>query len=183
VILYVNACVRAESRTDRIARALLGKLGGEFEEVRLAEEKPEPLSGERLERRTALIEKGDYSDPMFRCARQFRAAGIIVIAAPFWDFSFPALLKDYLENIYVTGLVSEYGPDGMPRGLCRGKKLYYVTTAGGPYFPEYSYDYVRALAVQCFGIPETELIKAEMLDVEGFDAEAIVSETIRRLNG
>jgi len=32
-----------------------------------------------------------------------------------------------------------------------------------------------------FGIPETELIKAEMLDVEGYDAEIIVDETIRNL--
>ena len=181
MILYVNACVRRESRTDRIARALLAKLGGEVEEVRLAEEKPEPLSEERLGRRTRLIEKGDYSDPMFRLAKQFRAAEAIVIAAPYWDLSFPAVLKAYLENIYVTGLVSEYGPDGMPRGLCRGRKLYYVTTAGGPFFPEYSYDYVRALAVNCFGIPETELIKAEMLDVEGFDAEELVRQTIRQL--
>lgn len=27
-----------------------------------------------------------------------------------------------LENIYVTGLVSEYGADGMPHGLCLAKK-------------------------------------------------------------
>ena len=33
--LYVNACVRRESRTDRIAKALLQKLGGEYEEVKL----------------------------------------------------------------------------------------------------------------------------------------------------
>ena len=35
MILYVNACVRPESRTDRIARALLEKLGGEYEELNL----------------------------------------------------------------------------------------------------------------------------------------------------
>ena len=100
-----------------------------------------------------------------------------MISAPFWDLSFPAILKTYLENIYVTGLVSEYDESGIPRGLCRAKKLYYVTTAGGPYLPDYSYDYIRALATVCFGIPETELIKTEMLDVEGFDAEALVTKT------
>jgi len=183
MILYVNACVRENSRTDRIARALLRKLGGETEEVKLAEELPEPLSEARLRRRTELIEKGDYADPMFRLARQFQAAEAIVIAAPYWDLSFPAVLKAYLENIYVTGLVSEYGADGTPRGLCRAEKLWYVTTAGGPYVPDYSYDYIRALAVGCFGIPETELIRAEMLDVEGFDAEEIVEQAIRDLTG
>ena len=115
---------------------------------------------------------------MFRLARQFQQADVIVIAAPYWDLSFPAVLKAYLENIYVTGLVSEYGADGIPHGLCRAKKLYYVTTAGGPYLPDYSYDYLRALAVGCFGIPETELIKAEMLDVDGFDAQALVEQAV-----
>ena len=181
MILYVNSCVREGSRTHRIAEALLQKLGGEAEEVKLAEEMPPPLTAERLQRRTELIEKGDYSDPMFRLARQFQAAELIVIAAPYWDLSFPAVLKAYLENIYVTGLVSEYGPDGMPHGLCRARKLYYVTTAGGPYLPDFSYDCIRALATSCFGTPETELIKAEMLDVEGYDAEKLVGEAIEKL--
>ena len=176
MILYVNACVRGESRTDRIARVLLGRLGGKQEEVRLSEDTPEPLSAKRLARRTALIERGDYADPMFRYARQFQRADTIVIAAPYWDLSFPAVLRTYLENVYVTGLVSEYTPEGIPHGLCRARKLWYVTTAGGPYVPDFSYDYIRALATRCFGIPETELVMAEMLDVEGFDAETIVRE-------
>ena len=169
--LYINACVRACSRTDRIARALLQALGGDCEELKLSEEAPEPLSEERLQLRTELIERQDFAHPMFRLARQFQQADVIVIAAPYWDLSFPAVLKAYLENIYVTGLVSEYG-------VCRAKKLYYVTTAGGPYLPDYSYDYLRALAVGCFGIPETELIKAEMLDVDGFDAQALVEQAV-----
>ncbi|MBQ4349790.1 MAG: NAD(P)H-dependent oxidoreductase [Clostridia bacterium] len=183
MILYVNACVRSESRTDRIARVLLGRLGGKQEEVRLSEDTPEPLSAKRLARRTELIERGDYADPMFRYARQFQRADTIVIAAPYWDLSFPAVLRTYLENVYVTGLVSEYTPEGIPHGLCRARKLWYVTTAGGPYVPDFSYDYIRALATRCFGIPETELVFAEMLDVEGFDAETIVRETADRIAG
>jgi len=183
MILYVNACVRSESRTDRIARVLLGRLGGKQEEVRLSEDTPEPLSAKRLARRTALIERSDYADPMFRYARQFQQADTIVIAAPYWDLSFPAVLRTYLENVYVTGLVSEYTPEGIPHGLCRARKLWYVTTAGGPYVPDFSYDYIRALATRCFGIPETELVFAEMLDVEGFDAETIVRETADRIAG
>ena len=181
MVLYVNACVRECSRTNRIARALLSALGGAYEEVKLSEEALEPLSEERLNLRTALIEQRDYSHPMFDYARQFQRADTIVISAPFWDLSFPAILKLYLENIYVTGLVSEYDESGMPRGLCRAKKLYYVTTAGGPYIPDYSYDYIHALATQCFGIPETELIKAEMLDVEGFDTEGLVRQAVMEI--
>ena len=183
MILYVNACVRPDSRTNRIARALLERLGGEQEEIVLANEELLPLSEERLFKRTEFIEKGDYSDPMFRPARQFQRAEEIVIAAPFWDLSFPAILKLYLENIYVTGLVSAYAQDGTPRGLCRAKKLWYVTTAGGPYVPDFSYDHLRVLARDYFGIPETELICAEMLDVQGYDAQALVEKAIETIKG
>ena len=178
MVLFVNACVRSDSRTEQLARALLERLDGEQEEVKLSEADLQPLSEERLLRRTELIGKGQFSDPMFRLARQFRRADLIVVAAPYWDLSFPAILKLYLENIYVTGLVSEYTETGEPRGLCRARKLWYVTTAGGPYVPDFSYDYIRALATGCFGIPETELVMAELLDVQGYDAEVIVAERI-----
>jgi len=182
MILYVNACVREGSRTQKIASALLEKLGGKYEEVRLAGEGFCPLSDDMLKKRTDLIAKRDYSDPMFSAAKKFALADVIVIAAPYWDLSFPAVLKTYLENIYVTGIVSEYGPDGIPHGLCRAGSLYYVTTSGGPYMPDFSYDYVKGLAAHCFGIRKTSLIKAEMLDVQGFDADGIVKDAILSLD-
>lgn len=181
MILYINSCVRNESRTDRIARALLEKLGGEYEELKLDELKLVPLSKAALEKRTEMVGKGDYSSPMFRYAKQFAGADKIVISAPFWDLSFPAALKIYIENIYVTGIVSRYGTDGKPIGLCKAEKLYYVTTAGGPYVPDYSFDYIKDLAIRCFGMKEAVLIKAEMLDVDGFSAEEIVNRAIERL--
>jgi len=181
MVLYVNACVRKESRTERLAKALLKRLGSEYEEVKLAGEKLQPLSEEMLDRRTERIERREYSDPMFRLARQFQKADEIVIAAPYWDLSFPAILKLYLENVYVTGLVSAYTESGEPHGLCRAGKLWYVTTAGGPYVPDFSYAYIRTMARDYFGIPETELIAAEMLDVQGYDAAGIVENKIREI--
>ncbi len=181
MILYVNACPRGDSRTDRLARALLERLGGAREEIRLSDTGLVPLSEERLAKRTALIEAQCYDDKMFALARQFQRADEIVVAAPYWDLSFPAILKLYVENIYVSGLVSEYTAEGLPHGLCRAKKLWYVTTAGGPYQPDFSYGYWQCLATQFFGIPETELIAVGMLDVEGFDSEALLAEKIEEI--
>ena len=91
--LYINCCVREESRTNRLARAVLKKLGGDFTEVKLYEENLRPLDRETLNKRTALIEQGDYSDKLFDYAKQFAGADTIVIAAPYWDLSFPAPLN------------------------------------------------------------------------------------------
>ena len=167
--LYINCCVREESRTDRLARAVLQKLGGDFTELNLYEVNLKPLDKKTLNKRTALIEQGDYSDPIFDYAKQFASADSIVIAAPYWDLSFPATLKTYIENIYVTG-----------RDLCKAQELYYVTTAGGPYDPTYSYGYIESLAKNFFGIPTTHLVKAEMLDIVGNDAEEILRRKIEK---
>lgn len=176
--LYINSCVRPESRTDRLAKALLSTLGEAYTEIKLDSEPLEPLNGETLALRTALLEKGELAHPMFRYARQFSEADTVVISAPFWDFGFPAKLKTYLEQIYVTGIVSRYGADGMPVGLCRAKKLWYVSTAGGTFYPQYSYHYLRDLAKMAFSIPETALLCAEGLDIVGNDPEAILQKAI-----
>ncbi len=178
--LYINCCVREESRTDRLARAVLKMLGGDITELNLYRENLKPLDRDTLNKRTALIERGDYSDPMFDYAKQFASADTIVIAAPYWDLSFPATLKIYIENIYVTGIVSEYDENGMPVGLCKAKELYYVTTAGGPYDPTYSYGYIESLAKNFFGIPTTHLVKAEMLDIVGNYSEEILRRKIEK---
>jgi len=177
MILYINACVRTESRTDRIARTLLEKLG-EYEELKLSDIGLKPLDEETLQRRTKLISANDYSDILFDYAKQFASADKIVIAAPHWDLSFPALLKIYIENIYVTGIVSRYDENGKPLGLCKADKLYYVSTAGGPLIEEFGYGYIHNLMTKYMGIMDTTLVKAEMLDVDGFDSEAIVLNAI-----
>ena len=128
--LFINCCPRGESRTERLARALLKALG-EYEELRLYDEPLHPLGRADIAKRDALLAEKKYDDEMFRYARQFAAADRIVIAAPLWDLSFPAQLKVYLENIYVTGIVTKYSEAGEPVGLCRANELYYVTTSGG----------------------------------------------------
>lgn len=179
-ILYINSCIREESRTDRLAKVLLDKLG-QYNEVILEKTDIKPLNRERLDYRTGLLANSDFTDDSFELAKQFADADIIVISAPYWDTSFPAILKAYLENIYVIGIVTGYDADGIPQGLCKAEKLYYVTTAGGPYEPEYSYGYIEKLALHRFGIKETELIYAENLDIEGNDPDAILQTAIEEI--
>lgn len=177
MILYINACIRTESRTNRLAKALLDKLGA-YEEVRLTDMEIKPLNEERLDYRAAQIEKQNYNDRIFKLSKQFAQADLIIISAPYWDGQFPAVLKTYIENIYSIGIVTKYDEYGKPQGLCKARKLYYVTTAGGRYNPRFSFDYIDYLVKNMFGIQETELIYAEYLDIEGNDAKKILSRAI-----
>ena len=176
-MLYINCCPRTNSRTHRLAQAVLSVLG-DYDEINVYEEDLHPMNEERLMQRNQLLADKQYDADMFCYARQFASADVIVIAAPFWDLSFPAQLKIYLENIYVTGIVSRYSESGQPMGLCRAKKLYYITTAGGPYDGRYSFEYLKTLATDYFGIPEVELVKAEMLDIAGNDPEKILGKAV-----
>ena len=174
--LFINACVREHSRTMILADHLLRRIGGDITTLDL-EKAPVPALN-----RCTLCERDnaktdDLCAEALRHAVQFAEADTIVIAAPFWDLSFPALLKDYLENICVTGITFTYGDRG-PVGLCRGKKLYYVTTCGGGFVPDFGYGYVEALAKNFFGIPETCCFAAQGLDVEGADVEEILRQAM-----
>ncbi|MCR5611915.1 MAG: NAD(P)H-dependent oxidoreductase [Clostridiales bacterium] len=177
MILFIDACVREASRTRRLALRLLDALGGDHEQVILEKCDFPAVDEAFLQKRDRLLWEGAFSDPMFGYARQFAKADTIVIAAPFWDLSFPAALKSYLEQINVVGITFRYTPDGVPQGMCRAKKLYYVTTAGGDFFPEeYGFGYVKALAQTFYGINDVELIKAVGLDIEGVPVEVILRE-------
>ena len=172
-ILWINACVRKQSRTLVLAKNVMKEMHGEIIEVDLNREEIAPLNDVLLEKRDRLIREEKWDDPMLRYARQFAEADEIVIAAPFWDLSFPARLKIYLEQITVAGITFHYR-DGMPVGLCKASRLTYVTTSGGPIFEDFGYRYVKTLAQQFYGIPKTRAVRAINLDVEMITAEELM---------
>ena len=182
MILFVNGCVRENSRTLELARAVLEKESDAVEEVRLYPGGPEGLDAEKLALRDELLAKGDPDHPMLRWARQFAQADTIVIAAPYWDLAFPAKVRAYLEEVTVSGITFRYGENGIPQGLCKAKRLIYVTTAGGPIFQNYGYKYVKALAQGFYGIPEVTMVKAEGLDIYGADPEKIMADAIAEIS-
>ena len=183
MILYVNACVRQDSRTERLAKHLLSKLTGDVKEIRLADTALPTVDEDFINKRNALVAKGDFSDKIFDFAKEFAAAETIVIAAPMWDLSFPAILKKYFEQICSIGVTFVYNENGIPEGLCKANKLYYVMTAGGPHVPEeYGYGYVKALCDNFYGITDTQLISAVGLDIVGADVEAIMEEAKSRID-
>lgn len=180
--LYIDACVRADSRTRRLADCLLSQLGGKTETLRLETLSFPAVDEAFLDRRYALIDAGRLDAPDFALARQFAAASRIVIAAPYWDLSFPAILKQYFEQINILGVTFQYTPQGEPQGLCRAKQLFYLTTAGGCFVPEeYGFGYVKALARSFYGIPEVQLFQAVGLDIEGADPERLLARTMEQI--
>lgn len=182
MLLYINACARDDSRTEALASPLVQRLGsGSHTELSLYGEALRPLTKEGLQKREALLAAGVLGAPEFSYARQFADADEIVIAAPYWDLSFPSVLKLYIENIYISGIVSRYDEMGRPQGLCRARRLWYVTTAGGPYDATFSFGYISALCRDFFGISDVRLVCVENLDIVGVDAGEVLRKKHREL--
>lgn len=185
MILFIDACARKDSRTKELAEALLSYIpyeGDDTEYVRLYEKDLKPVTEEVIAKRDKAFIENDFSDPYFDLAKQFVKADTIIIAAPYWDLSFPAVLKLYIENISINGLTFRYDENGMPHGLCNGEKLYYVTTAGGEIGQyNFGYDYIKTVSLGLFGIADAGCIRAVGLDIAEVDEKAVLENAKEQL--
>lgn len=63
---------------------------------------------------------------------QFVSGDKYVFVSPMWNFSFPPILKAYIDAICVAGKTFRYTENG-PVGLLQGKKALHVQASGGFY--------------------------------------------------
>lgn len=189
-VLFINSCMREEqSRTLKIAQAFLEELkSGSHQPVitekNLMDLNPPYLTRESLKKRNELIEKKEYTHPMFELAHEFAQADAVVIAAPMWEFSFPAVLRTYIENISVAGITFRYTDSGSV-GMCRASKLLFITSRGADFAegPMKEYEmgerYLQAVSGM-YGIDEVSCLAADGLDEYYMRTDAIVADTVKR---
>lgn len=172
-LLFVDSCISQrgpESRTRTLANSFLSAFReshpqAEVETVSVENLGLTPFLPAALNERDALASVGAFDAPVFDPARQFRRADAIAVAAPFWDLSFPAALRVYIEHISVNGLCYHYEADGC-HGDCRASRLLYITTGGDFEKPDsLGVLYWRQLCAM-FGIPRFDYIFADGLDLD-----------------
>ncbi|NMH69228.1 FMN-dependent NADH-azoreductase [Bacillus sp. RO3] len=82
----------------------------------------EELSGEEQKKVKRLNEISD----------QFIGADKYVFVTPFWNFSFPPVMKAYIDSVAVAGKSFKYTEEG-PVGLLTDKKAIHIQARGGIY--------------------------------------------------
>ena len=181
-LLIVDGCIsqRGEhSRTRRLLEAYVEAFRRRHPETEMETVTPaallalKPFDVEMLDQRDALASVQAWDAPVYDLARQFRSADAVVVAAPFWDLSFPAALRTYIEYISANGLTYHYEADGC-HGDCRAAQLVYLTT-GGDVEREDSVGvvYWRQLAAM-FGIPKFDYVFGGGLDLDPEKTESLV---------
>ena len=187
-LLFVNCCISqrgSESRTLALAESFLESWRAKHPGAEVETVEPEtllalkPFDPEMLDDRDALAGIRCFDAPVFALARQFRAADRIVVAAPFWDLSFPTALRAYIEYVSANGLSYHYEADGC-HGDCRAEKLAYLTSGGDAEQPEsVGVLYWKQLCAM-FGIPKFDYVFAGGLDLDPAKTAEILAEAQKK---
>ncbi|WP_163100770.1 FMN-dependent NADH-azoreductase [Peribacillus alkalitolerans] len=91
---------------------------------------------------------------------QFIAADKYVFVTPLWNFSFPPILKAYIDSVSVAGKTFKYTAEG-PVGLLTNKKALHIQARGGIYSEgpaaamEMGHRYLQVI-MQFYGVPSFE---------------------------
>lgn len=66
---------------------------------------------------------------------QFVAADKYIFVNPLWNYSYPPVMKAYLDTICITGKTFKYYPDGRRVGLLGDKKAVHIQASGSVLSP------------------------------------------------
>lgn len=103
-----------------------------------------------------------YSDKVIA---ELMESDIIVIGVPMINFSIPAQLKAWVDNVARGGKTFKYGEFG-PEGLITGKKVYLAIASGGIYSegPMQAYDFIESYlrsVLGFVGMTDITVLRAE----------------------
>jgi FMN-dependent NADH-azoreductase len=124
----------------------------------------------------ALIDMSDaYIDDI-------RRADTLVIALPVYNFSVPAQLKNWLDQVARAGVTFRYTADG-PEGLMKGKRAIVAlasggTGANGP--ADFAWPYLRHM-LGFIGITDVTLVAADRMAVDAKAAKSTAQGAIQAL--
>ncbi len=130
---------------------------------------PDQLSNDERERYTE----------MHRLADRFIAADYYVFVTPIWNLGAPAILKKFMDNLFLVNKTFITTSEG-PKGLLTGRKAIHIQTRGGIYSAdpmaefEMGDQYVRK-ALTFLGMELMDTIVAEGLDHYPEQVPAIMS--------
>ncbi|WP_223700879.1 FMN-dependent NADH-azoreductase [Sutcliffiella deserti] len=117
-------------------------------------------------------------------SEQFISADKYIFVTPLWNFSFPPVMKAYLDSVAVAGKAFKYTAEG-PVGLLTDKKALHIQARGGIYSEgpaagmEMGHRYLTVL-MQFFGVPSFDGLFVEGHNAMPDKAEEIKENAIAR---
>lgn len=121
----------------------------------------------------------NYSEALIA---ELKAADVIVLGLPLYNFGLPSTLKAYFDHIGRAGFTFRYTENG-PVGLLTGKKAYVFAARGGQYQGttlDTQTAYVRDF-LGFIGISDVQFVYAEGLAISESSKEASIAQAHREI--
>ncbi len=113
---------------------------------------------------------------------EVQAADTLVIGVAMYNFSIPAALKAWIDQIARAGVTFKYTENG-PEGLLKGKRAVLVVASGGvPVGSDYDYatGYMRHV-LGFIGITDVDIVAAEQLNSKADESVKTANEAVAKL--
>jgi FMN-dependent NADH-azoreductase len=134
--------------------------------------------GAAADRDAAAKQRLAYSDELIT---ELQWADRIILTTPMYNFSVPATLKAWIDQVCRAGITFRYTQDG-PVGLLEGKRADIVITTGGVPIDS-PVDFVSGYLRQVFsfiGIDDVEVFGADRMNIDSDASFARAQQQIRR---
>ncbi|MDR7094983.1 FMN-dependent NADH-azoreductase [Hydrogenophaga laconesensis] len=185
-LLHIDSAITGDQSVSRqltastVAAWVASHPGTQVQYLDLAKDAPSHLSAESLGFRTgqaAATEVERRENALSEAlVSQFLAADVVVIGAPFYNFTIPTQLKAWIDRLAQVGRTFKYTEKG-PVGLAGGKTVIVALSRGGVYSTseggramEHQESYLQTI-FGFFGITDVRFVRAEGVGM-GPDAKA-----------
>ncbi len=171
-VLHIDASARLNGSTTRdLTARIVSRLGGKVIRRDLAHAIPQidetwvnanfTPADQRSKAQSAALELSDT------LISEIKAADVLVIGVPVYNFGIPTALKAWIDQIARAGVTFSYTEDG-PKGLLEGKRAIIALASGGtPVGSEIDFasGYMRHI-MGFIGITDVEIVAADRLMVD-----------------
>lgn len=187
-VLHIKTSINGDaSKSNQLSTAVLEKLKNTYSDytVEILDLSENPLPFLTAEMYQAFSTPKDARNqkqleviqPSEKAIKQIKEADIVVIAVPLYNFSIPANLKAWLDQIARANETFSYAT-GSPQGLLTDKKVYLAIASGGVYSEgmmkayDFTENYLRTV-LGFMGLTDVTTFRLEGIFVPNLGEQAV----------
>ncbi len=187
-VLHIKTSINGDaSKSNQLSNAVLEKVKNTYSDYTIEildlSENPLPfLTAEMYQAfstpKDARSQKQlEVIQPSEKAIKQIKEADIVVIAVPLYNFSIPANLKAWLDQIARANETFSYAT-GSPQGLLTDKKVYLAIASGGVYSEgmmkayDFTENYLRTV-LGFMGLTDVTTFRLEGIFVPNLGEQAV----------
>lgn len=180
-VLHIDSSVLgAQSASRKLSSAIVSALIDRHPDLTVVYRDLEAQPLPHLSGRSLAQADPDEASQARRALEEFKAADIVVLGAPMYNFSIPSSLKAWIDRVAVAGETFRYNAQGQAEGLCGNKQVFVASSRGGLHQHDgmdFQEPYLRAV-LGFMGITDIRFVRAEGLAVSPAQRDKAMAQAL-----